>query len=312
MNALYILSALSCLSVTWSSGDSLNLAFETAENTDLTVLGEEGLSKHEGGYSLKVNENCDYILKLSFKGHSSDKMGSGAKDFEGGCAQNSGSTLLEHNRNWLQFRDYVKETTGFDHASLYPRPCGLEPLGRRQPRYDVNFYNVPAHVRALWNCEIFSLPEQCAYSQPDALGRGHFSLPRLNNNVDLVPNTPRSFQPYPSFPQALAYEGLMVARQDNIPQTYEDMDNPEFEMGSYDGDITSFRAILPHQYVSGSDTFRHYWGFPVYEYQTLPYLPHLWNVTYTPATGIIEVYIQGKARLCGEAFDAAKQEQESD
>merc|ERR1711862_1058574 len=48
----------------------------------------------------------------------------------------------------------------------------------------------------------------------------------------------------------MGYEGLMVTNQDNVPQTYADMDNPEFEMGSYDGDITSFRAILPYQYVS--------------------------------------------------------------
>jgi len=307
MKTLSILTALSILSFTSSSGDSLNLAFETAEGTDLSVLGEAGMVKHEGSYSLTVDEKCDYILKFSFKGHSSDQMGSGVSNFEGDCAQNSGSTLLEHNRNWLQFQDYVRQTTGFDHVSMYPRPCGLEPLGRRQPRYDVNFYNVPAYVRAHWKCEVFSLPEQCAYSQPDALGRGHFTVPRLNNNADLIPNTPRLFQPYPSFPQALAYEGLMVTRQDNIPQTYADMENPEFEMGSYDGDITSFRAILPYQYVSGVSTFRHYWGFPTYMYQTLPYLPHMWNVTWTPATQTIEVTLQGEARLCGDEFEIAKQ-----
>jgi len=311
MKPFYVLTTLSFLPFASSSGDSLNLAFETAESADLSVLGEEGLVKHQGTFSLTVNEQCNYVLKVGFIEHSSDQMGSGGQDFEGGCTQTAGSALLEHNRNWLQFKDYVRETTGFDHMSLYPRPCGLEPMGRRQPRYDVNFYNVPAHFRALWKCETFSVPEQCAYSQPDALGRGHFTLPRLNNNANLVPNTPRFFGPSPSFPQALEYDGLVISRQDNLPQTFADMDNPEFEMGSYDGDITSFRAILPYQYVAGVDKFRHYWGFPTFEYQTLPYLPTIWNVTYEPTTQRIDVHMQGEARLCGQEFEQKKLEQEA-
>lgn len=311
--ALRLVVALSFLTLSNSSGDSLNIDLEVVENVDLSALGEEGLAKHQGSYELTVDEQCKYQLKITFKGDSSDnmKLGTSRYNFEGECDKVAGAALHEPNRNWLQFKSYVEDTTGFNHMSLYPRPCGLEPLGRRQPRYDLNFYRVPAHYRALWVCQTFDLPEKCEYNQPNFLGRGHFTVPRLNNNAALVPNTPKNFQPDPSFPQAHEFEGLFMYDQERIPQDTDDMDDPEYEISTYDGDFASWRAILPYQYVSGSNLFKSYWGKPVYEYQTLPELPSLWNVTYSATSQVIEVYLQGAASLCGDDFDQAKQEQEA-
>lgn len=187
------MAALSFLAMGDSNGDSINLDLEVVENIDLSALGEEGLEKHKGTYELTVDEDCMYLLKFTFVPHSSDNMNNDAAryNFQGDCSRSSDSGLHEPNRNWLQFKEYVKDTTGFHHMSLYPRPCGLEPLGRRQARYDVNFYRVPAHYRTLWICQTFNTPEMCVYDQPSFLGRGHFTVPRLHNHADLIPNTPR-------------------------------------------------------------------------------------------------------------------------
>jgi hypothetical protein len=306
-----LIVALSFLSVSNSSGDSLNIDLEVIENVDLSALGEEGLAKHQGSYELSVDDECKYLLKIVFKEDSSDNMTSDASrnNFEGECDKVAGADLHKPNRNWLQFKSYVEDTTGFNHMSLYPRPCGLEPLGRRQPRYDMNFYRVPAHYRALWVCQTFDRPEKCAYNQPNFLGRGHFTVPRLNNNA-LVPNTPQDFQPDPSFPEAHEYEGLLMSNQEKIPQDFDGMDDPEFDISTYDGDFASWRAILPYQFISGSNTERSYVGSADYEYQNLPELPSLWNVTYNPTSKQIEVSLEGAASLCGDEFDQAKQEQE--
>eukprot|EP00980_Cylindrotheca_fusiformis_P026068 scaffold15305_cov126-Cylindrotheca_fusiformis.AAC.6 len=311
--ALRLVVAVSFLSVSNSIGDSLNIDLEDVEAIDLSVLGEEGLEKHQGSYELIVDENCEYLLKISFTEHQSDNMKNDTSryNFEGECDKVSGTALHQHNRNWMQFKSYVEDTTGFNHMSLYPRPCGLEPLGKRQPRYDVNFYTVPAYYRAQWQCQTIDLPERCAFTQPTFLGRRHFVVPRLNENADLVPNTPKDFQPDPNFPQAHEFEGVFMYDQEKVPKTINDMDDPEFEISTYDGDFASFRAILPFQFVFGNGVQRSYWGRPVYEEQTLPQLPRLWNVTYTSTTKRIDVYLQGTATLCGDAFEQAKQEQEA-
>ena len=190
---LRLLVALSFLSLGDSNGDNINIDLEVAENVDLSALGPEGLEKHKGTVDLTVDDQCNYQLKFTFEEHSSDNMSNDESryNFEGECSRTSNSGLHEPNRNWLQFKKYVKETTGFDHLSLYPRPCGLEPKGRRQARYDINFYRVPAHYRALWICQTFNVPQMCVYDQPSFLGRGHFTVPRLHNNKDVIPNTPQ-------------------------------------------------------------------------------------------------------------------------
>eukprot|EP00980_Cylindrotheca_fusiformis_P023181 scaffold10199_cov146-Cylindrotheca_fusiformis.AAC.38 len=308
-----LLVALSFLYVSNSSGDSVNVDLEIVENVDLSSLGEEGLVRNEGSYELTVDEQCTYLLKITFKENSNDEMKNDTSryNFGGECDKEVGASLHEHNRNWLQFKNYVKETTGFDHMSLYPRPCGLEPLGKRQPRYDVNFYRAPAHYRAVWVCRTFDLPKRCEYNQPNFLGRGHFTVGRLKNDAFLVPNTPKNFQPDPNAPQAHAFEGLLMYDQQNIPQTVDDMDQPELEMSTYDGDFASWRAILPYKFVSGSTSDKSFSESVSYQYQTLPQLPNLWSVTYNATSKEIEVILQGRGTLCGDAFEQAKQVQES-
>jgi hypothetical protein len=187
-----LVAGLSYLSV-GESADSLNIDLEVAENVDLGILGDEGLAVHRGKFNITVDEECKYLMSIVFKPDPSDNMRTDANrnNFQGECDKVAGADLHKYNRHWLQFKDYVYDTTGFNHMSLYPRPCGLEPKGRRQPRYDVNFYTVPAHYRAMWVCQTFDIPEKCGYQQPNFLGRGHFTVPRLYNNKELVPNSPR-------------------------------------------------------------------------------------------------------------------------
>ena len=153
-----ILCALGYLSVANSSGDSLNVDLEVVENVDLSNLGVEGLPAHAGKYELTVTPDCYYTLRVEFKEHSSDNMLDTAnrQSFLGDCDKVLGAFLHKYNRNWMQFKQYVQDTTGFDHWSMYPRPCGMEPLGRRQPRYDVNFYTADSHHRAVsLECTVF-------------------------------------------------------------------------------------------------------------------------------------------------------------
>jgi len=311
--AWLLVAGLSCLSVGDSAGDSLNIELEVAENVDLSALGPEGLSVHQGTFDLKVDSGCNYLATITFQTAASDNMKNDASrnDYSGDCNKLTGSELHKHKRYWKQFKPYVYETTGFDHMSLYPRPCGLEPLGRRQPRYDVNFYTVPAHYRALWVCQTFDVPSKCAYQQPSFLGRGHFTVPRLYNNINLVPNAGLNFQPDPSNPEAHAYEGLLMSDQTKLPEDYASFDNPELDISTYDGDFASFRAIIPYQFISSTKLSKSWYKTNVYSYQTMPALPSLLNVTWSgPPGNVVTVYLEGKAQLCGDEFDAKKAAQE--
>lgn len=307
-----LLSALSYLSFANSSGDSLNVDLEVVTNVDLSNLGVEGLPVHGGKYSLTVDASCHYTLQVDFKEHGSDNMADlpNRQSFQGDCDKVLGTFLHQHNRNWMQFKQYVQDTTGFDHMSLYPRPCGMEPLGRRQPRYDVNFYTVDSHHRAMWVCRSFDRPEQCEFNQPNFLGRGHFTIPRLAFDPDIIANTPANFTYDPDRPQALEFEGLMLADRLNLPQVPDDMTTPEIEMSTYDGDTVSFRVVVPYKLLSG-DTSGSFQGTVEYEYQNMMQLPTGWNMNYDGSTKIISVIVKGKGKLCGAEFEQAKQEQES-
>lgn len=307
-----LLSALGYLSNANSSGDSLNVDLEVASNVDLSNLGTEGLPNHAGKYSLTVTNECYYTLKVEFREHSSDNLVDvpNRQSFQGDCDKVLGTFLHQHNRNWMQFKQYVKDTTGFDHMSLYPRPCGMEPLGRRQPRYDVNFYTTDSHHRAMWVCRSFDRPEQCEFNQPNFLGRGHFTIPRLAFDPDIIANTPKNFTYDPDRPQALEFEGLIVTDRTKLPNVPADMIDPEVEMSTYDGDTVSFRLVVPYKLVSGSSGGS-YTKTVEYEYQNMMQLPSSWAVSYDAATQLISVSLYGKGKLCGEAFETAKQEQES-
>jgi len=307
-----LLSALSYISLANSSGDSLNVDLEVVTNVDLSNLGLEGLPVHGGRYSLTVDGSCQYTLQVEFKEHTSDNLVDtlNRESFQGDCDKVLGTFLHKHNRNWMQFKQYVKDTTGFDHMSLYPRPCGMEPLGRRQPRYDVNFYTADSHHRAMWVCRTFDRPEQCEFNQPNFLGRGHFTIPRLAFNPNIIPNTPANFTYDPDRPQALEFEGLIMTDRLRLPQVPADMTAPEIEMSAYDGDTVSFRVVVPYKLVTG-DKGGTYQGTTEYEYQNMIQLPSKWSVAYDASTGQISVTVKGKGKLCGAEFDQAKQAQES-
>ncbi|CAJ1960454.1 unnamed protein product [Cylindrotheca closterium] len=307
-----LLSALSFLSLVHSSGDSLNVDLEVVTNVDLRNLGVEGLDIHAGKYSLTVDASCQYTLQVDFKEHSSDSLVDvpNRHNFQGDCDKVLGTFLHQHNRNWMQFKQYVQDTTGFDHMSLYPRPCGMEPLGRRQPRYDVNFYTADSHHRAMWVCRTFDRPEQCEFNQPNFLGRGHFTIPRLAQDPDIIANTPANFTYDPDRPQALEFEGLIVTNSLTVPETPTDMKTPEIEMSTYDGDTVSFRVVVPYKLVTG-DTSGSYSGTVQYEYQNMMQLPGSWSVNYNAPSSLISVVVKGKGKLCGAEFDEAKQAQES-
>jgi hypothetical protein len=101
-----------------------------------------------------------------------------------------------------------------------------------------------------------------------------------------------------------------MSDQAKIPQDYDDFNNPEFDISTYDGDFASFRALIPHQFINNPQLSKFYWGQPVYEYQTLPGLPTLWNVTWDAQSRDIRVYLKGDAQLCDTEFEDAKTAQE--
>jgi len=293
------------------SGDSIGVELEVAANVDLSNLGVEGLANHAGNYELTVSQDCLYTLKVEFKEHSSDNLlnSPNRESFLGDCDKVLGTFLHQHNRNWMQFKPYVHDTTGFDHMSLYPRPCGMEPLGRRQPRYDVNFYTKDSRHRAMWVCRKFDRPEQCEFSQPNFLGRGHFTIPRFAQDPDIIPNTPERFTYDPDRPQALEFEGLILTDRTMLPDIPSNMNDPEIEMSTYDGDTVSFRIVVPYKLVSGQQSGS-YSGTVEYEYQNMINLPQTWSVSYDFSTAKISVTVNGKANLCGAEFDEAKATQE--
>lgn len=162
----------------------------------------------------------------------------------------------------------------------------------------------------MWVCRTFDRPEQCEFTQPNFLGRGHFTIPRLAQNPDIIANTPANFTYDPDRPQALEFEGLIVTDRTKLPNVPSDMIDPEIEMSTYDGDTVSFRVVIPYKLVSGT-TGGSYTKNVEYEYQNMMQLPKSWSVNYDAGTKMISVTLYGKAKLCGAEFDKAKQEQES-
>jgi hypothetical protein len=296
--------------------DSINLDLEVLEQIDLRALGTPNMDRHQGAYDLTVDEACNYLLTVSFKRHEDDVRGDAYPDFEDSCAPNTdtgnapdGNPWHEPRRHWMQFPQYVFDTTGFDHVSLYWRPCGLPPKGLRQSRYDMNFYTVIPQYRAFWTCQEFKTPKVCQYNQTSFLGRGHFSLPRLARDPDFVANMPLNYQPDPSLPEAYQYEGLVSYNQDVVPETPDAWVLPTFQMNSYDGDVVAWTALLPDTFIRG-DTSSISYSTQYFIYQTKPRLPGNWNMTYDHESGVISVLLQGSAGMCGAGFDAAKEEAE--
>jgi hypothetical protein len=206
MHLWRVVAALATLSV-GRSIDSVNLDLEVLEKIDLSALGTPNLVLYNGTYNLTVDEtSCQYLLQVDFKKNRLDTPG--PPDFEGECSteDNTGSApdeLAWHDprRNWLQFPQYVYDTTGFNHMSLYWSPCGKAPAGLRQGRYELNFYTILPQYRAFMVCQEFKTPAVCQYNQTNHLGRGHFSIPRLLRDPNFLANMPLRFQPDPEYPE---------------------------------------------------------------------------------------------------------------
>jgi len=276
---------------------------QVLENVDLTPLGTPNLDRYQANWNVTVDNDCNYALEVNFKLHKDDRPGDASPNFEGVCAPDhtgkapDGKHWHEHRRHWLQFPDYVKDTTGFNHMSMMWRPCGLPPQGLRQPRMDLQFYPGLPQYRVLWGCEETGNPSLCSYNQSTALGRGHFSLPRLERDPNFLANMPLNFQPDPAAPEAYAYEGLISYNKNNVPETPADWFLPTFHMSTYDGDVASWRALLPHHFISGSNSsFFHANQF--YVFRNMARLPGFWNMTYDAPTGWITVVLIGEAGIC--------------
>jgi hypothetical protein len=80
-------------------------------------------------------------------------------------------------------------------------------------------------------------------------------------------------------------------------------------MSTYDGDVVSWKLMIPHTYISG-DASSIAGGDSWYVYQTMLRLPTQWNMTYDGNSEQIDVTVYGAAGMCGKAFDEAKAAQE--
>jgi hypothetical protein len=304
-------AALSFLSV-GKSMDSINLDLEILDQIPLEALGTPDLERHRAEWDVTVDDTCNYLLRVSFFKHADDKPGDAQGNFGDVCEPNTetgnapdGLPWHQHRRHWAPFPPYVFDTTGFNHMSIYWRPCGLPPKGLRQSRYEINLYNVIPQYRVFMRCQEFKTPSVCQYNQSSWLGRGHFSLPRLERDPNFLANMPLGYQPDGQEPEAYQYEGMISYNEDRIPETPGDWILPTFLMSTYDGDTVSWRGLLPHTFVSGGNSTE-FSGTQFYVFQTQPRLPAGWNMTYDAPSGNITLLIHGSAGMCGEGFDAAK------
>jgi hypothetical protein len=127
-------------------------------------------------------------------------------------------------------------------------------------------------------------------------------------------NMPKNFQPDADEPEAYQFEGLIsydsVGDTVPIPETPGDWILPTFLMSTFDGDIASWRAMLPHSFISSGNSSVSFQS-QFYVFQTMPRLPGFFNMTYNANSGKISVSLTGSAGMCGESFAQAKQEQEA-
>lgn len=312
-----IIAALTYASACVNAFDSINLNFEILEQVDLTPLGTPNLDNYQGSYDVTVDDACQYTLTIDFV-HDNDNPvpDSESHDFQGNCIPSNdfpaSDDLKFHavRKHWMPLPQYVELATGFNHMSLNWKPCGLAPLGLRQPRYDVNFYNVIPQYRKFMSCNEFptKMPASCQYNQSNYLGRGHFAVPTLHeeNIRQFIPNMPVDYQPDTVAPEAYQYEGLIAFDVDQVPNIPSNWTLPVFHMSSYDGDIISWRALLPYSFVSGSNS-SFFTGNQFYVYQTEQRLPAVWNMTYNANSKVISVILQGQAGICGDTFDDAQE-----
>jgi hypothetical protein len=196
----YLLSPSFCL-------DSINLDLEVLENIDLSALGTPNLDRFKATWNLTVDPtSCEYALSLNFYKHEEDVPGPSM--FQGECSPEADTGVATdglpwhaERRHWLQFPPYVFDTTGFNHLSVKWVPCGREPGAFKQARYDLDYYTVLPQYRAYMACQEFKTPAVCQYNQSSFVGRGMFTIPRLERDPDFLANMPLRFQPDLSNPE---------------------------------------------------------------------------------------------------------------
>jgi hypothetical protein len=105
------------------------------------------------------------------------------------------------------------------------------------------------------------------------------------------------------------YEGLTHYDPERVTDKPGEWVLPDFLMSTYDGDVVSWKLMIPYAFVSG-DASGIAGGDSWYVYQTMLQLPTQWNMTYDGNSEQIEVTVYGPAGMCGNAFDKAKAEQE--
>mmetsp|Transcript_24200 Transcript_24200/g.42539 ORF Transcript_24200/g.42539 Transcript_24200/m.42539 type:complete len:343 (-) Transcript_24200:73-1101(-) len=282
--------------------DSINMELEVLEEIDLSALGTPNLDRYKGFYTLNVDETtCEYELKFTFTKHPEDVPGEPM--FQGNCAPEDNTGVAsdgipwhQPRRHWLEFEPEVYETTGFNHMSLYWVPCGHEPGAFKQARYDINLYTVIPQYRAYMVCQEFKTPAVCQYNQSSFIGRGMFSIPRMVNDPNFLPNLPARFQPDRQFPEAFQYEGLTHYDVTKVPEAVDDWVLPTHLMKTYDGDVVSWNYMIPFAYISGPSSIAE--ANQIYTYQTMMQLPYQFNMTYTAPTGVVETYFYGTAANC--------------
>jgi len=310
-----ILAALAMLSV-GSSLNSVNLDLKTLSQIDLSALGTPNLNNYKMTYDVTVDSNCQYILLIEFEKPADQIPGNASPDFQGVCQQSGntgnapdGQPWHATRRYWMQFPSYVSDTTGFDHMSIYWRPCGLPPLGLRKSRFDVTFYNVIPQYRAFWTCSEVGIPRTCSPNQTSTLGRAQFVIPCLERDPTFLANLPVGFEPDPTAPAAYQYEGLFSWNIDAVPKIASNFTLPQFDLSTYDGNAVAWRLMMPWSYVSGPNSTASS-AHDYYVYQTLPQLPASWNTTYDAGSGKITVSLGGSAGMCGAGFASAKAQQQ--
>ena len=68
--------------------------------------------------------------------------------------------------------------------------------------------------------------------------------------------------------------------------------------------------MLPLKFISGPQSSLSN-ANQFYVFQSMPHLPAQFNLTYDASSGLTSVMLGGAAGMCGDAFERAKEEQES-
>jgi hypothetical protein len=207
LNFWRVIAALAYLSCPSLSLDSINMDLEVLDSIDLSALGTPNLDRFKAKYNVTVDPtSCEYALSLSFFKHAEDAPGPSM--FQGECSPEANTEVAAdglpwhaERRNWLQFPPYVFDTTGFNHVSLKWVPCGKNPGAFKQARYDMDYYTVIPQYRAYMVCQEFKTPAVCQYNQSNFIGRGMFTVPRLERDPEFLANMPLRFQPDHDFPE---------------------------------------------------------------------------------------------------------------